>query len=53
MLGRTQPGRGSGRARKMRHYADAVPAHPFVAEWIAGAEDEARAIGWEAWAAWP
>jgi glutathione S-transferase len=34
-------------------YAEAVLAHPLVAEWVAGAEAEARAIGWEACAAWP
>jgi glutathione S-transferase len=34
-------------------YAEAVLAHPLVAEWVAGAEQEARAIGWEACAAWP
>jgi glutathione S-transferase len=34
-------------------YADAVLAHPLVAEWVAGAEAEAREIGWEACAAWP
>jgi hypothetical protein len=34
-------------------YADAVLAQPDVAEWIAGAEAQAREIGWEACAAWP
>jgi glutathione S-transferase len=34
-------------------YAEAVLAHPYVAEWIAGAEAQAREIGWEACAAWP
>lgn len=34
-------------------YADAVLAHPLVAEWVAAAEAEAREIGWEACAAWP
>jgi glutathione S-transferase len=34
-------------------YADAVLAHPHVAEWIAAAEAEAREIGWDACAAWP
>ncbi len=34
-------------------YADAVLAHPFVAEWVTGAEAQAREIGWEACAAWP
>jgi len=34
-------------------YADAVLAHPLVAEWVAGAESQAREIGWEACAAWP
>lgn len=34
-------------------YAEAVLAHPLVAEWVAGAEEQARAIGWEACAAWP
>jgi glutathione S-transferase len=34
-------------------YAEAVLAHPLVAEWVAGAEAEAREIGWEACAAWP
>jgi glutathione S-transferase len=34
-------------------YAEAVLAHPHVREWIEGAEAEARAIGWEACAAWP
>jgi glutathione S-transferase len=27
-------------------YCDAVPAHPYVVEWVAGAEDQAREIGW-------
>ncbi len=34
-------------------YADAVLAHPLVAEWIAAAEEQAREIGWDACAAWP
>ena len=34
-------------------YAEAVLAHPLVAEWVAAAEAEARDIGWEACAAWP
>jgi glutathione S-transferase len=34
-------------------YADAVLAHPLVAEWVAGAEAQAREIGWEACAAFP
>jgi glutathione S-transferase len=34
-------------------YAEAVLAHPLVAEWVAGAEAQAREIGWEACAAWP
>lgn len=34
-------------------YAEAVLAHPLVAEWVAAAEAEAREIGWEACAAWP
>lgn len=34
-------------------YADAVLAHPLVAEWVAGAQAQAREIGWEACAAWP
>lgn len=34
-------------------YAEAVLAHPYVAEWVAGAEAQAREIGWEACAAWP
>lgn len=34
-------------------YAEAVLAHPLVAEWVAAAETEAREIGWEACAAWP
>lgn len=34
-------------------YADAVLAHPLVAEWIAGAEAQAREIGWDACAAFP
>lgn len=34
-------------------YCDAVLAHPLVAEWIAGAEAQAREIGWDACAAFP
>jgi glutathione S-transferase len=34
-------------------YADAVLAHPFVAEWVQGAKAQAKEIGWEACAAWP
>jgi glutathione S-transferase len=34
-------------------YCDAVLAHPLVAEWIAGAQAQAREIGWEACAAFP
>ena len=34
-------------------YAEAVLAHPLVAEWVAGAEAQAREIGWEACAAFP
>lgn len=34
-------------------YAEAVLSHPYVAEWVAGAEAEARDIGWDACAAWP
>jgi glutathione S-transferase len=34
-------------------YADAVLAHPLVMEWVAGAQAQAREIGWEACAAWP
>ncbi len=34
-------------------YVEACLAHPLVAEWIAGARDQAREIGWEAVAAWP
>ena len=34
-------------------YVDAVLAHPFVAEWIAGAEAQARDLGWEVCAAYP
>ena len=34
-------------------YAEAVLAHPLVAEWVAGAEAEARMIGWDACAAFP
>ncbi len=34
-------------------YAEAVLAHPHVAEWVAAAEAQAREIGWEACAAWP
>lgn len=40
-------------AEDAQAYADAVLAHPLVAEWIAGAEAQAREIGWEACAAWP
>jgi len=34
-------------------YAQAVMAHGWVCEWIAGAEAQAREIGWEACAAFP
>ena len=34
-------------------YVNACLGHPLVLEWIAGAEDQAREIGWEAVAAWP
>jgi glutathione S-transferase len=34
-------------------YAEAVLAHPLVAEWVAAAEEQAREIGWDACAAWP
>ena len=34
-------------------YVEACLSHPHVAEWIAGAEDQAREIGWDAVAAWP
>jgi glutathione S-transferase len=34
-------------------YADAVLGHPYVQEWVTGAEEQAREIGWEACAAWP
>jgi glutathione S-transferase len=34
-------------------YADAVLAHPLVAEWVEGAQAQAREIGLEACAAWP
>jgi glutathione S-transferase len=34
-------------------YSDAVLAHPLVMEWVAGAEAQAREIGWEACAAFP
>jgi glutathione S-transferase len=34
-------------------YAEAVLEHPWVREWVAGAEEQARAIGWEACAAFP
>jgi len=34
-------------------YADAVLAHPLVAEWVEGAFAQAREIGLEACAAWP
>lgn len=40
-------------AEDAQAYADAVLAHPLVTEWIAGAEAQAREIGWEACAAWP
>ena len=36
-----------------RAYIDAVLGHPFVAEWAAGAEAQAREIGFEACAAFP
>ncbi len=34
-------------------YADAILAHPFVAEWIAGAETQAHDLGWEVCVAYP
>lgn len=34
-------------------YVDACLGHPLVLEWIAGAEEQARDIGWDAVAAWP
>jgi len=34
-------------------YVAANLGHPLVREWIAGAEEQAREIGWEAVAAWP
>jgi glutathione S-transferase len=34
-------------------YMEACLDHRFVREWIAGAEEQARKIGWEAVAAWP
>lgn len=34
-------------------YVHACLSHPLVAEWIAGAEDQAQEIGWDAVAAWP
>ena len=34
-------------------YVNACLDHPLILEWIAGAEDQAREIGWEAVAAWP
>lgn len=34
-------------------YMEACLDHPFVREWIAGAEEQAREIGWDAVAAWP
>jgi glutathione S-transferase len=34
-------------------YVDACLSHPLVTEWIQGAEDQAREIGWDAVAAWP
>jgi glutathione S-transferase len=34
-------------------YIDACLEHPFVLEWIAGAEEQARELGWDAVAAWP
>lgn len=36
-----------------RAYVEAVMAHPFVAEWVRGAWEEAEAIGVEACAAFP
>jgi glutathione S-transferase len=42
-----------GLAPDAQAYADAVLSHPFVAEWVADAEAEAREIGWDACAAWP
>jgi glutathione S-transferase len=40
-------------APEAQAYAEAVLAHPFVAAWVAGAEAQAREIGWEACAAFP
>lgn len=40
-------------AEDTRAYVDAVMAHPFVAEWVAGAWAEADAIGRDACAAFP
>jgi glutathione S-transferase len=34
-------------------YCEAVLDHAWVREWVAGAEEQARAIGWEACAAFP
>ena len=34
-------------------YAEAVLAHPLVAEWVAGAEAQAREVGWDAAVAFP
>lgn len=34
-------------------YVDAVLAHPFVAEWIEGAQAQARELGWDVCAAYP
>jgi len=40
-------------APEAQAYGEAVLSHPHVTEWIAGAEAEAREVGWEACAAWP
>lgn len=40
-------------ARDTERYVDACLGHPLVLEWIAGAEAQAREIGWDAAAAWP
>ena len=34
-------------------YVEACLSHPLVLEWIDGAEQQAREIGWDAVAAWP
>ena len=40
-------------AEDTQAYVEACLGHPLVVEWIAGARDQAREIGWEAVAAWP